>query len=74
MTSSRIDACRLRDVLDYDQVTGLFTWKVRTSNRVTVGRVAGTSGKHGYVQIHIEAANAVAEARRRLHGEFANHG
>lgn len=32
---------RLRELLDYDPVTGFFTRRVRTSNRIKVGQVAG---------------------------------
>lgn len=47
---------RLRQVLDYNPDTGLFHWKVRTSNRVKVGAVAGTIRKDGYVSICIDGA------------------
>ena len=44
---------RLKEVLRYDAETGLFTWIVRTSNRVKIGSVAGTL-VCGYLSIHID--------------------
>lgn len=43
----------LMDILNYCPTTGQFTWKVRTSNRVAVGDVAGHVAPGGYIQIRI---------------------
>ena len=43
----------LRSVLHYDQVSGIFTWKVRTSPRVKVGDVAGCPDGIGYLRIRL---------------------
>lgn len=43
---------RLKEIIEYDQETGVFTWKKRTSNRVRVGDIAGGLHKpSGYVFI-----------------------
>lgn len=44
---------RLREVLSYDPLTGVFTWIKPTSRRVKVGDVAGVSSG-GYVLIGID--------------------
>lgn len=46
---SALTAERLREVLHYDPDTGVFTWKVRTSNRVKVGDEVGFALTHGYI-------------------------
>jgi hypothetical protein len=53
---------RLREVLDYDPVTGIFTWKSRTEpgrgatifNKRFAGKQAGCSDAYGYIQLSID--------------------
>ena len=45
---------RVRELLSYDPKTGLFTWKVRTSNRVKVGDQAGVRAVNGYIHISMD--------------------
>jgi len=42
---------QLREVFNYEESTGVFTYRVRTGNRVKVGMVAGTN-KGGYIRIY----------------------
>lgn len=43
---------RLKEVLDYNEVTGVFTWKIHRG-RVTKGTIAG-SFRHKYVGIRVD--------------------
>ena len=45
---------RLREVLHYDEATGVFTWKVARGGRFRAGDVAGTVVKKGYIVITID--------------------
>lgn len=50
---SELTQQRLKELLHYDQASGLFAWKLRTSNVVRVGDVAGTK-TNGYTQIKLD--------------------
>ena len=45
---------RVRELLHYDPLTGIFTWLFITSNRVKVGDVAGSPDGRGYIGIRID--------------------
>jgi hypothetical protein len=44
---------RVTELLSYDAVTGLFTWRM-DRGPVRSGDVAGSPNKHGYIQIQID--------------------
>lgn len=46
---------RLRNLLKYDHLTGVFTWNGVGPNQ-TKGRVAGSKDRHGYLQTRIDHA------------------
>jgi hypothetical protein len=50
---------RLKELLSYDQNTGLFYWKV-SRRGVKQGTVAGTKTKRGYIQIRIDGKSYLA--------------
>ncbi len=45
---------RLKELLDYNPNTGIFVWKVVTSNRVKVGMSAGAIRKDGYISVRLD--------------------
>jgi hypothetical protein len=48
-----LTASTLRKLLSYSKSTGLFRWRVRTSNRIRVGSMAGTVDANDYTVIKI---------------------
>lgn len=53
MAATNITLSELHNLLDYDSETGFFRWKRRTSNRVSVGDIAGQDNGAGYIRINI---------------------
>lgn len=56
MKAKNIEVPHLKEILHYDENTGLFTWKVNMNGRSTkccAGSRAGTKQNTGYVQISI---------------------
>lgn len=45
---------RLKEVLKYDPLTGLFVWIKRTNSRSTPSKIAGNADTYGYIQIMID--------------------
>lgn len=56
-----LSAIELKEVLNYDETTGIFTWKVRSSRQIRIGDVAGSvSKKDGYTRIFIKRKSYLA--------------
>jgi hypothetical protein len=51
---------KLKELLDYDQDTGVLTWKKRTSNRIKVGSVAGNLHNCGYIELSVNGSRCLA--------------
>jgi hypothetical protein len=45
---------RVKELFNYDQETGLFTWRVSRSNRASVGAIAGYKCDRGYIWIGVD--------------------
>lgn len=67
MMRASLTAERLREVLDYDPLTGLFTWLVPTAPRTRVGSVAGGIDSNGYVLISVDSIRYKAHRLAWLH-------
>lgn len=51
---------RLKELLEYDPQTGIFTRKVRTTNTLQVGDKAGSPGGNGYILISVDGVKYIA--------------
>lgn len=61
MTKKRaeITADKVRELLNYDRATGVFTWRVAPRGH-KAGSIAGCLDSYGYVVIRIDGANRKA--------------
>jgi hypothetical protein len=58
---------RLRQVLNYDPGTGIFTWKIQPHARFRVGDVAGATRQDGYIHITVDKVHHLAHRLAWLH-------
>lgn len=67
---------RLKELLDYDKVTGIFTWNKKRRGRCKRGSVAGCPTQDGYIDITVDGIRYLAHRLAWLwvNGEFPEHG
>jgi HNH endonuclease len=70
-----LTAIRLRELLDYDYVTGVFTWRARKFGRPMAGKAAGcVSGTHRAIEVDGRSYMAHQLAWLYVHGKWAYSG
>ena len=62
-----ITANRLRELLDYDPETGVFTWRVKRTGGTNAGMRAGSLNNHGHLQIKVDGVVMAAHRLAWLH-------
>lgn len=51
---------RLYEVLDYNPMSGVFTWKISPGNGINAGDIAGSLETNGYIRIGIDGERYLA--------------
>ena len=62
-----LTAEKLKDILDYDPITGILTWKTTNSRKMKIGSIAGCLKSKGYIDIRINGKNYLAHRLAWLH-------
>lgn len=51
---------RLKEVLHYDPISGVFRWRIRPCKNMSAGSIAGSIGKNGYTAITVDKVRYMA--------------
>lgn len=71
-----LTAERVREVLNYDPETGVFTWRKKTGRKAKIGKVAGVLHSSGRVYVGVDGIRNFAHRLAWLHvtGEWPAEG
>lgn len=67
MANTDLSADRLRELLHYDQSTGIFTWAKDGARTIRAGNVAGYPKGRGYWMIHVDGRMHLSHRLAWLH-------
>jgi len=67
MATNNLTLQRLREVLDYEESTGVLTWRCLMARNNRIGKPAGTVDKHGYICVNIDKRRYYAHRLAWLH-------
>lgn len=64
----------LKQILEYDPISGLLIWKVRRNSKTLIGNIAGSLLPTGYIRIYIDKVQHMAHQLAWLftYGEWPN--
>lgn len=67
-----ITQTRLKELLHYNEETGVFTWKIRCGARALAGNAAGSKTSEGYFGLHVKGVSYLSHRLAWLYvnGEF----
>ena len=67
MAKPNVPAQRVRELLDYDKDTGIFTRRVKVCGRALAGDIAGTKVPDGYIDIGVDGVKYRAHRLAWVH-------
>ena len=73
--SDLLTQARLKELMHYDPINGIFTWLLSPNNSVKVGSIAGSRNKDGYIHMWVNGARFRAHRLAFLYmeGYFPEH-
>lgn len=71
-SNSTLTQARIKELLNYDEHTGVFTWRVNVSSTGRAGNIAGSPNQAGYLLIRVDKRLYLAHRLAALYmeGEF----
>lgn len=69
ISNSTLTQERVKELLNYDPITGIFTWKVNVSSTGRAGNVAGSDNGAGYLLIRVDKRLYLAHRLAALYME-----